>query len=305
MTWARAFLENGMRLWDKRASIKHRPRSKSWFQHLGIWRREYIPHVIGNIDSQILSLKRINPHVLTGMPFNLSLLTNAIKTKEFEGVNLRLIFSMGAILNEETRYLLESIFRAEVFDYYGTYELGCIAWECRQHAGYHVNIDTVAVEFLRDSEPVGPGERGKLICTALHSYAMPFIRYEIGDVAILDNKQCPCGRGLPLMKCVEGRTEDFIVGHDGELYSPFVLIMSLRVISGIAQFKIIQENREELAVQIVKRKGFSSETVYQVEQKLREILGNKMHIKIEIVDEIPEDPSGKIRSVMSKVPAKF
>ncbi|TET77407.1 MAG: phenylacetate--CoA ligase family protein [Candidatus Cloacimonadota bacterium] len=304
MTWARVFLENGLRLRDKRASIKYHLPSKRWVQYLGIWRREFIS-TSDNSDDQIQSLKRINPDVLTGMPFNLCFLATAMKTKGIKGINPRLVFSMGALLDRESRKLLESVFRAKVFDYYGTEELGCIAWECGEHTGYHINMDTVVVEFVKDGKPVKSGERGKLICTGLHSYAMPFIKYEVGDVAIFINKQCPCGRGLALMKSIEGRTEDFIVNSKGKSHSPSVIIINVRVIRGVAQFKIIQESRGELAVQIVKGRDFSSETVHQVEQKLRGILGNEMHIKIEIVDEIPKDPSGKIRSVISKVPLEL
>jgi len=212
---------------------------------------------------------------------------------------------MGSLLDRETRKLLESVFRAKLFDYYGVAELGCIAWECSTYEGYHINIDTVVVEFIKDGNPVSPGGRGKLVCTGLHSYVMPFIRYEVGDVGIFINKQCSCGRGLPLMKSIEGRTEDFILDSEGKWISPAVIRVNLRLVSGVAQFKVIQDSSEQLTVQIVKGRDFSNETVREVEKKLTEVLGGKICIKTEIVNEILKDPSGKIRPVVSKVHAKF
>ena len=304
MTWARAFLENGLKLRDKRTALVHHYQPKRWFQYLGIWQKEFIS-IVDNPDAQIRSLKRINPDILTGLPFNISFLASTIRAKNIGGINPRLIFSMGAVLDRETRILLEEVFKSEIFDYYGLQELGCIAWECSEHTGYHMNIDTVVIEFTGDGKPVRQGERGKLICTGLCSYAMPFIRYEVGDIAIFSNKQCSCGRGLPLMESIEGRTEEFIVNSHGKWVSPSVIRQNVRVIPGMTQFKIIQENKEELEIQIVKGRDFSSQTIHQVEQKLREVLGNKMFIKTIIVDEIPKEVSGKVRSVVSKVPLEF
>ena len=81
--------------------------------------------------------------------------------------------------------------------------------------------------------------------------------------------------------------------------------MRLMKIPGIAQFRIIQENKKELIVQIVKGCNFSSEVINNVKQQLGEILGNMIRIKIDIVNEISPDPSGKVRSVISKVRANF
>ena len=101
---------------------------------------------------------------------------------------------------------------------------------------------------------------------------MPFIRYNIRDIGILSDKQCPCGRGLPLLERIEGRTDD-----------------------------LIQESEDEFLLQMVKGKDFSQETIEKVKEELKKILGASAHLKVQILDEIPIDSSGKSRSVISKV----
>jgi len=304
MLWARSFLENGLRFRDKRVSIEYSFPPKSWLRYFGIWRREYLS-VINDPEHQANILKEMRPDVLTGNSFDIDMLARVVKAKSIKGINPRLVFSIGNFLSETSWELISSVFQAEVFDYYGTAELGCVGWECNQHNGYHINTDAFVVEIIKDGKPVPIGERGEIICTALHSYAMPFIRYRTGDIAALTDEQCPCGRGLPLMRSVEGRANDFITSPDGILVSPCLLVSVLKSIPGIAHYKLVQENKELLTMKIAKARDFSNYTAQRVRSELEEILGKEMHVDIQLVDEIPEDPLGKIRSIISKVPTRF
>ena len=225
--------------------------------------------------------------------------------KGVEGINPRLLFSMGSLLDRKSRELIESTFSAEVFDCYGATELGCIAWECSEHRGYHINIDTVLVELIKNGRTARPGEMGKIICTALHSLAMPFIRYDTGDVGIASDERCPCGRGLPLLKSIEGRADDFFVSTNGALYSPSIIVNQIKLISGISQFKVIQHSERDVIAQVVPDKDFSQETGKKIKETMRKIMGNDLNIEVDVLDVIPPDPSGKIRSLISKVKGKF
>lgn len=300
MIWARGFLENGLKLTDKRASIEYGLPFKSWIQHLGIWRKELLS-VENDPESQVSILKKINPDVLTGYPFDLELLARMIKKKEAVGIHPRSVFSIGSFLDKEARDIISSAFGVKVFDYYASGELGCMAWECSEYKGYHMNIDAFVMEFLKDGKTAAPGEKGKIVCTALQSYAMPLIRYETGDVGIYSDEPCHCGRGLPLMSYREGQANTFIVTASGKLVSPCLLVNILKVIPGIAQYKIAQESKGELKIQLAKGKGFSPETANQVVKGLKKVLGDNMDIGVKVVEQIPPDPPGKIHSIISKV----
>ena len=302
IVWARAFLENGQKIWDKSAdyhSFGHIPRR--WFERLGIWRKYVIPTFADPIG-QIAILKRVRPDTIRGNPYELVTLAETIQRERIEGISPRLVFAMGSLLDQHNRMLIESVLHTKVFDYYGAMETGLMAWECCEHIGYHINSDTLVLEVVNDQgEPAGGGERGKIIVTGLLSYTMPFIRYNIGDIGALSDKRCPCGRGLPLLEHLEGSAYDFFVSADGTHHSPSLILNQIKYMAGIEQYRVIQETITSVRAQIVPSENFSAETGEELKGFMKRMLGNEAEITVEIVDEIPRDASGKMKSIISKV----
>ncbi len=302
----RILMENGLKVTDKAAHIVTRQMvgQKFWFQSFGILRKRYIP-ASHTIDEQLEILKQINPDAIYGYSSSIKLL--ALKIKEIGNKNIhpRMIFCASELLEPGDRELINSTFGLSLCDVYGTVEMGDFAWECPAHEGYHIDINNFVVEFLKDGKDASPGEEGKVVCTGLHSFAMPFIRYEIGDICIPLNKACSCGRGLPLMSMIRGRADDFITLPNGQCVSP--LMFEIPSILGVAQYRIIQKKLDKLLVQVVPATGFSKETRYKVRQHVRwaarKITGdNVMNVEVDVVDAIPKDPSShKIRRVVSEI----
>ena len=193
--WARGFLENGASIWDKNADYNaFLGLPKRWFERFGIWRRSTIPRLADPME-QVRILKRTRPDIIRGNPFELVNLALTIRREGIDGVNPRLVFTIGKPLDQGRRDIIESVLHTKVFDYYGTTELGCVAWECSERRGYHVSSDTVVLEVINEKGDVArSGESGKVICTGLLSYTMPFIRYDLGDVGVTSDEPCPCGR---------------------------------------------------------------------------------------------------------------
>lgn len=277
------------------------PKGKRWFQYLGIMKSVHIS-VFDDINTQISILQKTHPNVISGYPMSLKLLAMAVQQKGIEGLNPRLCFCSSELLDKKSREFINSVFGTEVIDRYSAMETGCMAWECSEHAGYHMNIDTLVMEFIKDGERVSAGERGEVVITNLHSYALPLIRYKIGDIAItMAEEQCPCGRGLPLMKLIEGRTGDFVKVPDGGVFPPGIIALTMRSIPGIAHFRITQHKEDKFTVELVEGKDFSEETIYQIITEFKKVLGDNIYIEPKIVKEIAKDKSGKLRSVTSKV----
>src|SRR6185295_20378238 len=120
-----------------------------------------------------------------------------------------------------SRQIIESNFQCGVFDKYGSREFSGIAYECEAHEGHHIVAENYIVEILKDGVPAEPGELGEVVITDLNNFCMPLIRYRVGDLAVaMDNtKTCPCGRGLPRIGRIEGRTQAIIFGPNG-LFMP-------------------------------------------------------------------------------------
>ena len=132
---------------------------------------------------------------------------------------------------------------------------------------------------------------------------MPLIRYDVGDICVPTDELCPCGRGLPLIEKVEGRSDDFVTATDGTVLSPTLLLIVMKEIPGIAQYRLAQETRSRFKVMLVRDQDFKERTLNQVENGIKEVVGNDALVEVQIVDEIPKDKAGKIRAIISKVKA--
>lgn len=257
--------------------------------------------VFENMKDQLSILIKTNPTVISGYPTSIKLLAMAAQDS---GINIhpRLIFTASELLDAESRQIISSIFDVNPIDFYATVENDVVAWECSEHTGYHMNIDTVAIEFIKDNEAVATGEKGEVILTNLYTYAMPFIRYKIGDVASPSEEQCPCGRGLPLMKNIQGRVDDFVKLPDGRVLSPMTFYALMKPFFPVLlHYKIIQEREDRFIIELVKGKDFSEDIIPRIERRFKEVLGNDIQIEFGIADKITKEKSGKLRAVFSKV----
>ncbi len=173
-----------------------------------------------------------------------------------------------------------------------------MASECSHHSGLHVASDNVVLEFVKDGEHVAPGEEGKVLVTSLHNYSMPFIRYDIGDVGKPSDKSCQCGRGLPLIESIEGRTYEIFVNSDGS----FTTLRDLDTFFEdlpVREFQIIQNSRDEIHVKVVKDRGYTQRHTAFIENNLK--WAGKAKIVVETVNSIPFERSGKKKYLISKV----
>lgn len=240
------------------------------------------------------------PTVIFGAPSTIRPLAQAVQNSNVSRTPLKAIISTYEMLDEGTHQYIRKILNSEIFDLYSTTETNDIAWECQEHNGYHINKDYVVVELLKDGDPVSEGESGEIFVTDLQNYAMPLIRYKIGDICTFTNDFCSCGRKLPLLRSIEGREINFIVLPNGQTISPYevVHIMSQPMIS---KFRIVQENKNLVVIRVVKGYGFNSDSEKEILKRFKMLLEEEMEIRIQYVDTIPREKSGKQFCVISKV----
>lgn len=301
--WSRTFLENGLRLSDKMAVIddpRHFPTNRNWLQS-SILERAYIS-VFDNAKTQLMFLEEFKPDVIKSYPSSLSILADTYgKAKVFKP---RLIFTSAELLDRQTRSLITSTFEAELFDNYASYEFSLLAWECRQHMGYHLNVDSALFEFLSNGETIAPGESGEIVCTSLINYAMPLIRYRTGDFGVPIDEKCSCGRTLPLLKSVEGRADDFLVSLDGRAIAPTVFFpYPFDDLEGIKQFRVIQEKIDKLTIQLVvnERFGEKKAVLERVRKNIQRLFGEGTYVEFQFLERIDRDSTGKLRKVISLI----
>lgn len=305
-TYERARIENGLRilrdvlLYIGNPSII--PNEKKWYEHFGVRRKEGL-NVFEPLEVQIKKLEKVKPDALWGYPSGIKLIANTIKEKEIKGISPKLIFTASELLDPETRNLINSVFNVDLIDAYVAEEGGCMAWECKEHSGYHMSMDTVLMEFVDENgNRVGAGEKGKVVITNLHSFAMPIIRYELGDYAIPTYQECSCGRAGYLIKSIEGRCDDFIKLSDNKSISPRIVVPIIESVPGVSEFQLVQEKVGEIVVYIVKMKECRDTLIIGgINKKFKKIFGNNISVDTEIVENISRERSGKLRSVISRL----
>jgi phenylacetate-CoA ligase len=173
-------------------------------------------------------------------------------------------------------------------------------------------VDSLLLQFVQGDEEVGTGETGEIICTSLFNYAMPFIRYAIGDLGVQSDEECPCGRTLPLMKMIEGRRDSLLPLPDGRVLSPraFTVAVSMfEYYDHFDQFRIVQKKLDLFRIFIKLKEGAKNQEIIasSLNDHLRKVIGkgsDLLRFEIEFVDEIPVDKTGKLMMVASELPGK-
>lgn len=256
------------------------------------------------LDRFVEVIREMRPRMLFGYPSALSHIAAHAETK---GVQLddrggvRVAFVTAEKLYDDQRERIERVFGCRVANGYGGRDAGFIAHQCPE-GGMHITAEDIIVETVgADGEPVGVGQAGEIVITHLATRDYPFIRYRTGDVGVLTEERCVCGRGLPLLKEIRGRTTDFIVARDGTVMHGLALIYVMRDLPGISTFKIIQENLDLTRVQVVAEGELPAGTVTAIQRGFRDRLGEAVEIRVECVPDILPERSGKFRYVVSKV----
>jgi phenylacetate-CoA ligase len=194
------------------------------------------------------------------------------------------------------RQILEETFRGKVFDRYGCREVSVIASECEYHSGLHVNADALIVEV--EAAPNLPAGMGRVLVTDLLNRSMPLIRYEIGDLATLDSDmRCPCGRSLPLIGNIQGRTSDFLRLPSGRMIAGPSLALLAADMRDVRQVQFLQADPAHVTLKVVAGTGYSQRTEEELRRRMLPYLEQESSLTIVTADSIPSEPSGKYRFV--------
>ena len=207
--------------------------------------------------------------------------------------------SPPSCLYDEQRATISQVFGCKVANGYGGRDAGFIAHECPA-GGMHLTADDVVVEIIDEAGKVQPpGVAGEIVVTHLSTNDFPFIRYRTGDIGVLGATPCSCGRGLPLLQDIQGRSTDFVVAADGTVMHGLSLIYILRDLAGVNSFKVVQESRTLTRVMLVTDDKFAPGAVAQIVSGFKQRLGTNVTVEVDRVDSIPAEKSGKFRYVIS------
>lgn len=258
-----------------------------------------------NLMVYIERMKAFNPNFIRGYASAIYVLAEIIRRNEIEDLRPSSIITTSENLFNYQREVIEKQFNCKIFDGYGCRENSVIATECEAHEGYHISVENGIIECIKNDEQVSSDEIGELFITDFNNFAMPFIRYQVGDLGTPSDKKCSCGRGLPMLKSIDGRTTDLIVTPSGRYIAGPGLTLIYKDLKNLKQIQLVQNSLEKLKVKVVKGQNYSESDSKNLMAALYKYIGKDIEIDLEFVDSIPPEASGKQRLVISKVSVKF
>lgn len=248
-------------------------------------------------------LVRWKPAMFRAYASALTLFAQYIKDNHITGIQPKLIETTAEKVTDLQRELLEEVFHCKVADWYTARELGTIGFQCPE--GWLHICETRFLEVITNGQEAQPGELGEVVVTSLHQYAMPFIRYKIGDMAVYEPGCCPCGRGLPRLREVVGRLQDFLVTPEGNFVHGGYFPHTFRQWPEIVRYQVYQPDKTHLNVRMVCKRDCGSGWLNSVQSEIQNRFGADMNISIEMVDEIELSSAGKHRFIISDVKPDF
>ena len=257
------------------------------------------------VPDQASWLAQENPAYLQTYPSNLEALARHFRSENKSLPGLREIRTFGELLHPEVRRACSQVFNVPIVDIYSSEELGYMAIQCPENPCYHLQAESLYVEILRpDGTACSPGETGKLVLTSLINYAMPLIRYEIGDYAEVGHN-CPCGRGLPVINRIFGRERNMFYSPIGEPYWPsldYATSEEMAELMIVRQIQVVQKSLSAIEIIVACYEPLTIEKQALLKKVVLRGLTHDYDAQVKEVEAIPIGPRGKFEDFRCEIP---
>lgn len=260
--------------------------------------------VRSTVDEQIDWLRRRRPAYLQLYPSVAAEIAARIG-KDGAALGIRKIFTFGETVSDDQRAIVKSALGADLIDTYSASEVGTIAVQCPASDSYHVMAEGNFLELLDDAgAPVEPGSPGRVVVTPIYNTAMPLVRYDIGDFAEAIEGPCPCGRTLPRLRRIMGRSRQMFRFADGSVRWPNVHTGDLTAIVPLREFQFVQHSATDIEFCFERIAGHAGVVDFDaLETLVRRDLHPGVSIRVSELETIPRAPGGKFERYLSHVGA--
>lgn len=278
-------------------------------QRFGVARHDLVVSCFQTPEDIFHELHQYRPDAISGFPVVLARIAQVIEHDKLRTLKLRFVGTGGEILTPLMRRQIEEGFHAPVCDTYGSHEFHLLAWQCLTTRDFHVCDDGMILEVVRGDQPVSDGESGEVVGTNLHSFAMPLIRYRLGDLVTKGSQSCRCGQPFSTITTLQGRMRDYFVLPDGRLIHPyevaFVAGTEHELAPWIREFQITQEREDCIVMNVVPFYKPSTEELAGIQKRTAAVLGPGVGFQVQFVQDIELQPNGKFRVYRSLVRSPY
>lgn len=254
-----------------------------------------------NLKYYIKKYNEFQPKIIQGYTSAIDIFAKYILKYKIKVFAPKAILVSSETLFDIQRKNIEKAFNSKVYNGYGGAENAALISECEK-GRLHINPECSIVEFIKIR---GTENKYEIIGTNLFNFAMPLLRYRTGDMVTLTNEtKCPCGRNFPLIKSIEGRTDDMLMTPEGEYIGSASMSVVFELVNNIQEVQIIQNKMDEIIVKVVKLENFNKNDLNLLKDRLKERLGNKVSIKVVFVNQIKRTRAGKFKFIISNITDK-
>lgn len=253
------------------------------------------------VDAQLRWLEKQRPDHLLTYPSNLNELLRLSGSLGTRLPGLREVRTLGEVVTPELRDSCRETWGVPIVDAYSAQETGYFALQCPKHDHYHVQSESVMLEVVDAAgRACRPGQVGLVVVTPLHNYAMPLVRYVVGDYAEV-GEPCDCGRGLPVLKRIMGRVRNVLITASGERYWPSFGTRKLTRIAPIVQHQFVQKSPDLIEARLVVTTPLALEQEEQLREHILSRLPGGLRLSFLYCKEIPRGANGKFEDFMSEI----
>lgn len=261
----------------------------------------FVVPIAWTFDRQLETLMQEQPAYLLGYPNNL---LGVLREAESRGLRmpwLKEVRTIGEAVTPDFRHYIREHWGLPVCDVYSTREAGYLALQCPETPNYHIQSESSIVEIINvHGNPCAEGEIGRVVVTPLHNFAMPLIRYEPGDYAEV-GASCSCGRGLPTIRRIWGRSRNALRLPGGKMRWPVLGTTELLDVAPVRKFQVIQKSLTEIEVSLAVYRRLNSREIEDLRAHFTRNLGHDFVVRFNLVDDIPMGAGGKFEDFVSEV----
>lgn len=258
----------------------------------------------GNLQRYVGKIKEFKPRYIHGYPSAISILAKYVIAKGIENFpHIEAVLAVSENIYPQQKEIIEKAFNTRVFSFYGQSERVIMAPECEYDTRYHSFPEYGITEIVdKDGNAVGEGEGGELVGTGFISHGMPFIRYRVGDYAVLGGSNCKCGRNHIMLEDLMGQCskEMMVVGKSGALFAIHALYFTIHsdVFRNVYCVQFHQKRAGEIILNVVPQSGFSEGDRKRISGAIYRRVGDDLQLFIEEVDNIELTPRGKSKLII-------
>ncbi|HUO44247.1 MAG TPA: hypothetical protein VMT94_04970 [Burkholderiales bacterium] len=264
----------------------------------------HVLDITTDVDSQLDWLAQKNPDYLLTLATNAGALAQRSLERGVKPLRLREVRVFGETLPSDLRALVREAWGVPVVDCYSASEIDYLALQCPEFEHYHVQSEQNLVEVLdEDGRPCAPGQTGRVVVSTLHNFALPLIRYEIGDYAEV-GEPCPCGRGLPVLRRVLGRSRNMLMLPDGRRLWPSFPSSLWAPLAPLRQLQLVQHARDRIEARFVSPRELTADEAARLIVAFQQCLTYPFSIALKRVEAVERTPGGKYEDFICRIGAE-